>query len=164
LGTNAAAPLAAGCSMALAVTGTAGVPSTGVTAVAVNVTATDAQAPGYLTVYPCGSVPGGTSTVNYGPDDNVANLAQVRVGASGQICIFAFAAVHVVVDISGWYGDGATSGYQSLTPTRVLDTRDGTGIGGERQAVDGGSAVAFSVAAAGVPLNATGVILNLTSS
>jgi hypothetical protein len=164
LGTNAAAPLAEGCSMALTVTGTAGVPATGVTAVAVNVTATAAQAPGYLTVYPCGSVPGGTSTVNFGPGDNVANFAQVRVGASRQICIYAFVAVHVVVDISGWYGAGATSGYQPLTPSRVLDTRDGTGTGGARQAVDAGRAVGFAVAAAGVPPDATGVILNLTST
>jgi hypothetical protein len=164
LGTNAAAPLAAGCSMALTVTGFAGVPANGVTAVAVNITATAAEAAGYLTVYPCGSVPGGTSTVNYGPGDNVANLAQVRVGASGQICIYAFAGVHVVVDISGWYGAGATSGYRPLTPTRVLDTRDGTGTGGARQAVDAGRAVGFSVAVAGVPPDATGVILNLTST
>ncbi|HEY1279406.1 MAG TPA: SpoIID/LytB domain-containing protein, partial [Acidimicrobiales bacterium] len=165
LGTNMAAPLAAGCALALMVVGAGGVPAAGgVAAVAVNVTATAAQSAGYLTVYPCGTAQPPTSTVNYGPGDNVANLAQVRVGPSGQICIFALSTVHVVVDITGWYGDGAGSGYQPMTPTRVLDTRDGTGIGGTRQPVGAGGSVGFSVATAGVPADATGVILNLTST
>jgi SpoIID/LytB domain protein len=164
VGTNTAAPLAGGCAMALTVAGAGGVPATGVAGVAVNVTATAAQSAGYLTVYPCGSAQPPTSTVNYGPGDNVANLAQVRVGTSGQICIFAFAAVHVVIDVTGWYGDGASSGYQPMTPTRVLDTRDGTGIGGTRQPLGAGASLGFSVAPAGVPADATGVILNLTST
>jgi len=164
LGTNTAAPLAAGCSMALTAVGVAGVPATGVSAVALNITATGAQAPGYLTVYPCGSAVGPTSTVNFGPDDNVANLTQVGVGPAGQVCIYAFATVHVVADVTGWYGVGAGSGYQPVAPTRVLDTRDGTGIGATRQALGAGGVVGFSVAAAGVPADATAVILNLTDT
>jgi SpoIID/LytB domain protein len=164
LGTNTVAPLAAGCAMALTVVGVGGVPAAGVAAVTVNVTATAAPSPGYLTVYPCGGVAGQTSTVNYAAGDNVANMAQVRVGPSGQICIYAFSTVHVVVDVSGWYGDGAGSGYQPLAPARVLDTRDGTGIGGARQAVGAGTTIGFGVSDAGVPPSATGVILNLTST
>jgi SpoIID/LytB domain protein len=163
LGSNTAAALGASCALALPIAGVGGVPATGVSAVAVNVTATGAQAPGFLTVYPCGVDRPLASNVNYGPGDNVANMAQVRLGVGGQICIYALATVHVVVDVLGWYGDAATSGYQPLTPTRALDTRNGTG--GQNQAVPAGGVVGFAPgASAAVPADADGVMLNLTST
>jgi hypothetical protein len=67
--------------------------------------------------------------------------------------------VHVVVDVLGWFGDGAGSGYQPLMPSRVLDTRTGRG------AVPAGGDVAFAPGAgADVPADAAGVMLNLTST
>ena len=162
---TAAVPLAANCAMALPVVGIGGVPATGVAAVALNITATQATAPGFLTVYPCGEAQPPTSTVNYAADQNVANMAQVRVGVGGQVCIFTMSTVDVVVDVLGWYGAGATAGYAPLTPTRVLDTRDGTGIGGQRAVVPAGGTAAFTVAgAAGVPADAAGVMLNVTAT
>ncbi len=164
IGTGAV-PLAANCAMALAVVGVGGVPASGVAAVALNVTATQADQPGFLTVYPCGQAQPPTSTVNYGANQNVANMAQVRVGSGGQVCIFTMSKVDVVVDVLGWYGTGATAGYAPLTPTRVLDTRNGTGIGGQRAVVPAGGTTAFPVAGtAGVPADAAGVMLNVTAT
>jgi hypothetical protein len=160
-----AVPLAPNCAMALSVTGVGGVPASGVVAVALNVTATQAGAPGFLTVYPCGEPQPPTSTVNYSAAQNVANMAQVRVGSGGQVCIFTMAKVDVVVDLLGWYGAGATAGYAPLTPTRILDTRNGTGIGGHRAVLSAGGAAAFTVAGtAGVPVDAAGVMLNVTAT
>jgi peptidoglycan hydrolase-like amidase len=164
IGTGAV-PLAANCSMALPVVGVGGVPATGVAAVALNITATQADSPGFLTVYPCGQPQPPTSTVNYAANQNVANMAQVRVGAGNQVCIFTMSKVDVVVDVLGWYGTGATAGYAPLTPARLLDTRDGTGIGGHRAAVPAGGTTAFTVAGvAGVPADAAGVMLNVTAT
>ena len=113
--------------------------ATGVEAVALNVTATQAGAPGFLTVYPCGEARPATSTVNYAPGPDVANMAQVAGGCRGQVCIYTMSKVDVVVDVLGWYGDGATSGYKPLVAGRAaLDTRYGIGIGGRRQAVPAG--------------------------
>jgi len=141
------------------------VPATGVDAVALNVTVTQAGEPGYLTVYPCGEAQPPTSTVNYGPGQNVANMAQVRVGAGGQVCIYTMSKVDVVVDVLGWYGAAAAAGYAPLSPTRVLDTRNGTGIGGTRATVPAGGTTAFTVAGtAGVPADAAGVMLNVTAT
>ena len=162
---SGAVPLAANCSMALSVVGVGTVPAKGVVAVAVNVTATQAGAPGFLVVYPCGEARPATSTVNYEPGQNVANMAQVQVGAGGQICIYTMSKVDVVVDILGWYGDGATSGYKPLPPTRRLDTRYGIGIGGQRQQVAPGAVTSFAAAGSpSVPADATGVMLNLTAT
>ena len=92
-------------------------------------------------------------------------MAQVRVGTGGQICLFTLSKVDVVVDVLGWYGTGATAGYAPLTPTRVLDTRNGTGIGGQRAVVPAGGTTAFTVAGtAGVPGDAAGVMLNVTAT
>ncbi len=164
IGTGAL-PLAADCSMALPVVGVGGVPAAGVVAVAVNVTATQAGAPGFLTVYPCGEARPATSTVNYEPGQNVANMAQVQVGAGGQICLYTMSKVDVLVDVLGWYGAGATSGYKPLSPTRRLDTRYGIGIGGQRQQVAAGGGAGFPAAGSpSVPDDATGVMLNLTAT
>ena len=53
---------------------------------------------GYVTVQPCGAPPG-TSTVNYGPGDTVANTATVGLDRSGRLCVSSFAATDVVVDL-----------------------------------------------------------------
>ena len=54
LDTRTPAKVAAGGTVAVPVPVGAGYPPTGVTAVTLNVTAADAEAPGYLTVFPCG--------------------------------------------------------------------------------------------------------------
>jgi hypothetical protein len=73
--------------------------------------------------------------------------------------------VDFIVDRRGCSGAGPTSGYAPLTPARVLDTRDGTGIGGQRQVLPPGGATAVVVAGTtGVPRDATGVMLNLTAT
>jgi SpoIID/LytB domain protein len=157
-----AAPLAAGCTIAVSVAGVTGVPATGLAAVAVNVTATAARAPGYLTVYPCGQPLPLASSVNYGEGVDVANMTDVRVGTGGQICIYTLSTVDVVVDVLGWFGDSAADGFEPMTPTRALDTRNGTGPPAGR--VPAGGALAFSMIDAGVPADAAGVLLNAAAT
>lgn len=71
--------------------------------VVVNVLATRATAPGFLTVFPCGSTPS-TSSVNFGPGRDVANLVAMSVGLiDGRICVFASAPTDVVIDLFGGF-------------------------------------------------------------
>ena len=71
--------------------------------VVVNVTATDAVAGGFLTVYPCGGDVPLASAVNYAAHTDVANLVTVPVGVGGKICVFSNQTTHVVVDLAAWY-------------------------------------------------------------
>jgi SpoIID/LytB domain protein len=159
-----AAPLAATCTMALTVPLSTGVPANA-TAVALNITATQATAPGFLTVYPCGEPQPTASSVNYVPGQDVANMTTVLLGAGGQICVYAMSTVHVVVDVLGWYGPGAPAGLAPLVPARVMDTRNGTGIGGERRPITAGGDQPLHLAGvAGVPADASGVVLNVTDT
>lgn len=73
------------------------------TAVAVNVTAVQPSAAGYLTVYPCGSTPPLASTLNYETNEIVPALAIVALGAGGSVCVTTFAPTDVVVDLQGTF-------------------------------------------------------------
>ena len=136
--------------------GRGGVPTTGVKAVIVNVTAVSPSAGGYLTVYPGGTARPTASNVNYKQGQTVANQAIVKVSSSGQITVFTSAKTHLLVDVTGYVPTAAT--YTPLSPARLLDTRTTTIPGA-------GSTTAVTVLGrAGVP--ATGVaavVLNVTA-
>ena len=98
----------------------------GATAVTVNLTATGASGPGYLSAFPCGGSPPGVSNVNHGVGAAAANLVTVKVGDGGAICVFTLARTDVIVDLLGTWGASGLW-YQPATPTRLLDTRSGAG-------------------------------------
>ena len=77
-------------------------PATGVRAVVLNATVTQASAPGYLTIFPAGAARPLASDLNFGAGDTQANLVVVQVGASGKVSLFAAAGTHVVFDVAGW--------------------------------------------------------------
>jgi hypothetical protein len=148
----------------LHVTGRAGI-GAAVTAVALNVTATDAAEPGYVTVWPCGPLPL-ASNLNIGTT-TVANLVLTAVDAGGDVCLQSSNVTHLIVDVSG--STGATSGHQPLQPARLLDTRPGAqtvdGLGATAAVVGAGDTVELAVAGrGGVPADATAVILNVTAT
>ena len=116
----------------LQVSGRGGVPAAGVTAVALNVTVTNPTAPSFLTAYPSGTPRPNASNLNFVPGQTVANRVIVPLGTSGQISLFNFqGSTNLVADVSGWFTDGSTtttgSHFASLTPQRILDTRNGLG-------------------------------------
>ncbi len=136
--------------------GAAGVPASGVTAVALNITATRALQAGFLTAYPCGVAQPDASNVNFTPGVDRANMVTARVGVGGQVCIFASAEVDVVVDVLGSYGSAGSAPYEPVLPARVFDSRfAGT--------TEPGTERPISVAGR-VPAAATGVVLNLTAT
>ena len=163
-------PLGAGQVTELVVTGVGGVPTTGVGAVVLNVTATEATGRGYVTVYPCGQARPLASNLNFTVGVNVANQVTVKVGDGGKVCFFAFSQVQIVADLFGWYADdfAAVPGfhYHPLDPARILDTRDGTGLAGRAPGpLAAGEVLPLEVnGAGGVPDDgsARAVTLNMT--
>ncbi len=95
--------IAAGGTLDVKVTDIAGVPSTA-TAVVLNVTATDAQASGYLTVYPFNVGLPPSSNVNFVAGQSIPNVVVSGVSPDGRVKIFASASTHVIVDVAGWFG------------------------------------------------------------
>ena len=98
------------------------VPATGVGAVSLNVTATQTEGVGFVTVYPCGSRPN-ASNLNYAGGQTVANAVIAPVSGSGEVCFYSKVPAHLIADVNGWFASG--SSFTPVTPTRVFDTRPG---------------------------------------
>jgi hypothetical protein len=143
-----------GQTLEIAVAGTHGVP-TDAAAVVLNVTVDDPKYAGYVTVQPCGAPPPSASTVNYEWDTTVANHVVVRPGTDGTVCVYTYAATHVLVDLLGWI-TGA-GGYTGIAPVRALDTR-----AADAPLAAGATAVVH-LDAAGVPSGAEAVVVNVTA-
>jgi hypothetical protein len=148
------AKLPAGQSITIPVAGLHGIPND-VVSVALNVTAVNAEAPGYLTAYPSGAPVPLASNVNYFGANAVPNLVIAKVGTDGKISVFSSATSDVVVDLFGYFSVAAANGFLPTVPHRVIDTRN-TGKPGA------GSTVTFDITSAGVPAGAPAVVLNLT--
>lgn len=99
-----ATPLRAGSDRELAVLGTAGVPTSGVEAVLVNVTSTGSTTAADLQVYPAGARPATrTSNLNVRPRQSVAVLVLVKVGRDGRITLSTSQGqMDVVLDVVGY--------------------------------------------------------------
>ena len=121
------APVAANTTLAVDVTGVGGVPATGVSAVALNVTVTQPSDGGFLSVFPSGTSRPLTSSLNFAAGQTVANLVVAKVGVDGKVSVYSYGGgADVIADVVGWFGAGG-SRYNGLTPARLLDTRNGTG-------------------------------------
>jgi serine protease len=148
------------------VAGSAGglVPSTGASAVVLNVTATNPSTSSYLTVWPHGQPQPVVSNLNFVKGQTVPNRVIVPLGANGQVDIYNSAgSVQVVVDVNGWFADGVTqvtgSGYLGTAPVRLLDTRNNGGPLGVR------STRTVPVAGVdGIPQNAKALVANITAA
>lgn len=93
------ARLVAGQPLRIPLAGQRGIPA-GTTAITVNIAATDATSPGFLTAYPCGSLPV-AANLNFAPGIDVANGAQVLLDGQGSLCLYSSTNVHVVLDVNG---------------------------------------------------------------
>ena len=152
------------------------VPPSGVSAVVVNVTAIVPSVTTFLTLYPSDGAKPQTSNMTPGAGQVVANLVEVAVSSSGQFNLFnANGTTNVAIDIEG-YVSTTTSGtagfYNPTTPTRICDTRVGTGITVNQcdrtgaKPILAGHPLTFDVHASGSPVPATGVsavVFNLTA-
>lgn len=118
--------LAPGGRIDLAVTGSSVVPASGVDSVLLNVTAARPTKDGNLAVWPAGQAVPNSSSLNFTTGTSISGLVVAKVGSNGRVSIRTSAATDVVADVVGWYPSGAD--YRGLTPARLLDTRNGTGV------------------------------------
>ncbi len=157
---------AAGATIDLQISGNGGVPTTGVAAVTLNVTATEATAPGFVTVWPSAQTRPLASSLNLDAVGATApNQVTVPIGSNGKISIFTQSGTHVIVDLVGYYT--ISTGFSPLTPARLMDTRPGpTQLGYSGNKPTAGQTVSVAVTGhGGVPTAGVGsVLLNVTAT
>lgn len=159
-------PVGGGQSVQVAIGGTGTIPADA-TAVALNVTETDAQTGGYITAYPTGGAVPTTSNLNYAQGQTKAANVIVGLGTDGKITLSntAGGSVSLIADVTGYFTKTTTSGYQATAPNRVLDTRKGTGLAGGKPAkVGGGQTIPVTVSGGFGVSGVTAVVLNLTAT
>jgi hypothetical protein len=99
--------LPAGSTTSFTVTGSGGIPAApAAEAIVTTVTAPDAAAAGYFTLFPAGATRPTTSTVNFAAGHPVSNLAPVALSTTGGLSVFASATSDAVLDVAGYYASG----------------------------------------------------------
>jgi PKD repeat protein len=146
--------------------GVDGIPATGVTAVTMNLTDTDATASSVVTAYPDGTSRPTASNLNFLAGQTNPNLVTVRVGKDGYVDLYnAHGYVDLIADAEGYFtttpstDNEGMSSLAPVTPVRVLDTR--YGIGARTGKVGPGSITTITVPAA-KGLTSVGAAVNLT--
>jgi protocatechuate 3,4-dioxygenase beta subunit len=128
-------------------TGVDAIPQVGAEAAVLNLTGVAGTKQTLLSVFPTTS--SGTcaynashappfSTLNLKAGEVRANRVMVQLGPSApggadtSICVYnAAGTINVLLDANGWFGSGTASAgaqYQAITPTRICDTRSGSGL------------------------------------
>ena len=123
--------VAVGGHVDLRVTGAGSVPGSGVAAVVLNVTADQAAADGFVTVWPTGADRPVVSNLNLVAGETRANLVVVRVGVGGQVSLYTSGGADLIADVAGWFTDstaplGTAGLFVPMTPTRIFDSRQET--------------------------------------
>jgi hypothetical protein len=90
--------------------GATGLPSSGIGAVSLNVTAVngfDAGGYGFVTVYPCESdstVVPNSSNLNFAGGQTIPNAVIAPVSSNGYVCFSVYGNTDLLVDVSGYFG------------------------------------------------------------
>jgi Cysteine-rich secretory protein family len=101
-GGSGGAQVPAGQTVRMVLAGWRGVPAS-TKAVSINLTVTGSLGGGFVTAFPCGSIPD-VSNVNFGAGADTANAAQVTLDATGAICLWSSAPTHLILDVNGVWG------------------------------------------------------------
>jgi hypothetical protein len=140
-------------------------------AIVVNVTAVGPTNAGFLTVYPTGATLPTAANIDFAAGQTVGNEVTVGLDASQSFTVYYGPAgsgtVNFTADVMGYYEAETTGGsfYVPVTPTRIYDSRTGSGqTGAGTTLTNGGSDNVTVAGVGGVPTSANGttaVVLNV---
>jgi hypothetical protein len=144
------------------------IPPAGVEAVIFNLTAAQPLGPGFVTAWPTAAARPLASNLNLNSGSTLPNLVISGLG-SGQVSLFngSAEAVDLVADVQGYFP--SNSGYTTLVPARLLDTRSGAATVDGRDAGVGALASVGTLdlpvtGRGGVPASGVGaVVLNIAA-
>ncbi len=153
--------IAPGADLTLPIGSIGQVSASDISAIVANVTVTGPTAEGWLSVYPGASTAlTGTSNINFAANQTIADLVTVQP-SGGDISFHngSTGTVQVFADLQGYYSNSG-SGFQGLTPTRVLDTRSKIGTTAAGPVAAHGT-VRLNLSGK-VPAGVTAAVMNLT--
>jgi IPT/TIG domain len=131
-------PLPANTWRKVVLSGTGSIPASGAAAAVFNLTATQGTQATYLSVAPpngsdqCPTGAQGASNLNPKAGGSLPNRVISPLGPANDVCIYnAVGSIEFIIDVDGWFGTGSEPSagalFYSVPPTRICDTRAGTG-------------------------------------
>lgn len=147
---------------AMPVAGRTGVP-VAAAAVLARVSVTSASRSSVLRIGPAGAAPA-TVMIDTAPGTSQTAVVILRLGSDGAVELrHDHGSMHVAIDVLGWLTADATAGLVALTPSRLLDTRTGSGVA--RGALTSRRTTSFAVTGrAGVAPGDSLVLLQVTAT
>jgi hypothetical protein len=114
-----------------------GIPAS-VSAYSLNITVTNTQGPGFISIYPQGGAAPLVSTLNYLANQTLANAAIVPAGTSGGVTVVAgVSGTDLIIDINGYYGPTPST---AADPFTVSNTSGTSAIIGRNASTSNGAA------------------------
>ena len=166
-GLGISATLASASTTAFQVLGQGGVPSSGVSAVSVTLEATAPSLGGYLSLWADGTTKPSTSTLNLTKGKTSDTAAILAVGSDGKVDVYnPSGTVDLRIVVNGYYtsatSGAAPGGYIPTWPTRLVDTRNGTGA--PLAQIPAGGSIDVQVDGIAGITNESAVFANLTAA
>lgn len=158
-------PMPAGTVRTVTAAGAAGIPTTGVSALALTLTVVGAGTIGSISVGPgdASTAPTGGALV-FNPGDSVSNSDLVALHSDGTLHVVADHSVNLIIDVQGYFTSGSTTaagGFVPVDQTRIADTRSGSNVP-QAQVASGASVTVQASGLAGIPSGASSVYVNIT--
>lgn len=162
--------LSPGTWRSISVLGQDGVPTSGVSAVVVSITAINPTSDGWLNVIPGQTSPPSSPTTSLTWDAGLpqSNTVIAAPGSDGTVQVRAngAAGLDIVVDLQGYFtgNDGTIvpGGFVPITQTRIADTRNGTGVA-QSKVASGGTLTVDTTAGTSIPAGASAVFAQVTT-
>lgn len=119
----------AGNTLTLTVAGadSGSLPASGVSAVALNLTAVNEATGGYVTAYPDGAATRPlASSLDFAAGQTVPNTVIVPVGADGKIDLYngSGGTIDLIADVQGYFSAASPDAYLPIAPARLYDSRN----------------------------------------
>lgn len=152
--------IGAGQKVTVQIANRGGVPSTGVSAVALAVVATNTDGAGYLTVAPTITGVPSTSLINATAGETAPNGIITPLSPAGTVDVYAQSGADVAIDVSGYFTDGSAADtyaglYVPIQPARLFDARAETTDPGPKGLTTNAAKTVIAAGVGGIP--ATGV-------
>ncbi|MET3806568.1 hypothetical protein ABIB25_003584 [Nakamurella sp. UYEF19] len=166
IGVPTSTPVPANGTVKLQVGGFGGVPTSNVSAVALNVTVDQTHTIGFITVYPSGAQRPEVSSLNFLANTTAANLVITPIAADGTVLITntSGGGVRLIADVSGYFLGGIPildGEFVAVTPSRILDTRNNINLNGAVPRL--GTIAPTMLGRNGIPATGVGaVVMNVT--
>jgi hypothetical protein len=148
--------IGAGQTVTVQIADRSGVPTSGVSAVALAIVATNTDGGGYVTVAPTISGTPSTSVINVAAGETAPNGLITPLSPAGTVDVYVQSGADIAIDVSGYFTDGSAADeyaglYVPIQPARLFDARPETTDPGPKGLATNAKKTVVAAGVGGIP-------------